>query len=283
MKKWLLVIILLVAGLIVASEVIFTIDETNQCIITQFGEYIRSVQEPGLHAKIPFIQKLHRFEKRILVSDANASEYLTRDMKRVIVDHVTRWRITDPHEFYKSVRTEAGALARLDDIVSGRLREEIARHDFIELIRDKREYVMEAATVETRERAGTYGIEVVDTRIKRLDLPGEVENSVFDRMEAERRRMAMRYRAEGEEQAREIRAEADKEQEIILARAYETSESLRGEGDAAATSIYAEAYQQDPDFYSFLKRLETYREVLPGSTVILPAGSDLFKYLEKPE
>lgn len=283
MKKYLLVIILLIAGLIVVSEVLFTIDETKQCIITQFGEYIRSVQQPGLHAKIPFIQKLHKFEKRILTSDAEASEYLTRDMKRVMVDHITRWQISDPHEFYKSVRTEAGALTRLEDIVTGRLREEIARHDFIELIRDKRENVMTTVTAETRERTGTYGIEVVDVRIKRLDLPKEVESSVFQRMEAERHRMAMRYRAEGEEQAREIRAEADKEREIILARAYETSQSLRGEGDAAAAAVYAEAYRQNPEFYSFLKRLETYGEVLPGSTVILPAGSDLFKYLQKPD
>lgn len=283
MKKYLLVIILLIAGLIVVSEVLFTIDETKQCIITQFGEYIRSVQQPGLHAKIPFIQKLHKFEKRILTSDVEASEYLTRDMKRVMVDHITRWQISDPHEFYKSVRTEAGALTRLEDIVTGRLREEIARHDFIELIRDKRENVMTTVTAETRERTGTYGIEVVDVRIKRLDLPKEVESSVFQRMEAERHRMAMRYRAEGEEQAREIRAEADKEREIILARAYETSQSLRGEGDAAAAAVYAEAYRQNPEFYSFLKRLETYGEVLPGSTVILPAGSDLFKYLQKPD
>lgn len=282
MKKRLFIIVLLIAGFILLSEVLFTVNETEQCIITQFGEYIRTIQEPGLHAKAPFIQKLHRFEKRILIADSSPSEYLTRDMKRVLVDHITRWRITDPHEFYKSVRTEAGALARLDDTVTGRLREEIARHDFIGLIRDHRENVMEAVTAETRERALTYGIEVIDTRIKRLDLPTEVEKSVFDRMEAERRRMAMRYRAEGEEQAREIRAQADKEKEIILARAYETSQSLRGEGDAAASAIYAEAYRQDPEFYSFLKRLETYRQVLPGSTIILPASSDLFKYLEKP-
>lgn len=282
MKKRLFIIVLLIAGFILLSEVLFTVNETEQCIITQFGEYIRTIQEPGLHAKAPFIQKLHRFEKRILIADSSPSEYLTRDMKRVLVDHITRWRITDPHEFYKSVRTEAGALARLDDTVTGRLREEIARHDFIGLIRDHRENVMEAVTAETRERALTYGIEVIDTRIKRMDLPTEVEKSVFDRMEAERRRMAMRYRAEGEEQAREIRAQADKEKEIILARAYETSQSLRGEGDAAASAIYAEAYRQDPEFYSFLKRLETYRQVLPGSTIILPASSDLFKYLEKP-
>lgn len=282
MKKRLFIIVLLIAGFILLSEVLFTVNETEQCIITQFGEYIRTIQEPGLHAKAPFIQKLHRFEKRILIADSSPSEYLTRDMKRVLVDHITRWRITDPHEFYKSVRTEASALSRLDDTVTGRLREEIARHDFIGLIRDHRENVMEAVTAETRERALTYGIEVIDTRIKRLDLPTEVEKSVFDRMEAERRRMAMRYRAEGEEQAREIRAQADKEKEIILARAYETSQSLRGEGDAAASAIYAEAYRQDPEFYSFLKRLETYRQVLPGSTIILPASSDLFKYLEKP-
>lgn len=266
--------------MIFLSGSLFIIQETDQAIITQFGEYIRSVNEPGLHFKIPFIQKVFYFEKRVLESDAAPSEYLTGDMKRILVDHVTRWRIEDPHEFYKSVRTEIAAITRLDDIVTGRLREEIARHEFIELIRDKREMAMATVTAEARERAKNFGIHILDTRIKRLDLPKEVEGSIFDRMEAERHRMAKRYRAEGEESAREIRAAADRDKEIILATSYEISQTLKGFGDARATSIYAEAYEQNPEFYSFLKRLEIYQEVIPGSTLVLDASSDLFSYLQ---
>lgn len=278
--KLVLAVIVLLAGLLTQS--VYTMHETEQAIITQFGEYMRSVTEPGIHLKVPFIQTIHRFERRVLVSDAPASEFLTRDMKRIRVDHVTRWRITDPYAFFTSVRTEMGALARLDDIVAGRLREEVARHEFLDLIRDSREDAMETVTAEAKARAHSFGIEVLDTRIKRMDLPTQVERSVFDRMEAERNRMASRYRAEGQEQARDVTASAERDREIILARAYETAQRLRGEGDAEAMAIYAEAYERDPEFYSFIKRLEAYAEILPGSTVILPAKSDLFRFLESP-
>ncbi len=280
MKHVTLIILVVLLGL--ASQAIYTIQETEQAIITQFGEYMRSITEPGLKLKIPFIQQVHRLERRVLVSDAPSSEYLTRDMKRIRVDHVTRWRIADPFKFFTSVRTEAGALSRLDDIVSGRLREEIARYDFMELIRDSREEAMESVTLEARIRAADFGIEVLDNRIKRLDLPTQVERSVFDRMEAERNRMASRYRAEGQEQARVVTASAERDKEIILARAYQTAQQLRGEGDAQATAIYAQAYERDPEFYSFLKRLEMYQLILPGATLVLSAESDLFRYLETP-
>lgn len=275
--------LLLIIVLLFFGSPLFIIHEAEQAIITQFGEYIRSITEPGLHFKLPFIQKVSRFERRVLESDAAPSEYLTGDMKRILVDHVTRWRIEDPHEFYKSIRTEVGAITRLDDIVTGRLREEIARHEFIELIRDKRELAMETVTIEARARAKDFGIHILDTRIKRLDLPQQVENSVFDRMEAERFRMAKRYRAEGEENAREIRASADRDKEIILARSYETSQTIKGQGDALATSIYASAYDRDPEFYSFLKRLEIYQETIPGSTLVLEASSPLFQFLQTSE
>lgn len=279
MKKiqWFLPVLIILLFLL--SQGLFIMDETQQAIITQFGEFIRSVTEPGLNFKIPFIQNITYFEKRVLESDAPPSEYLTGDMKRILVDHVTRWKIEDPHLFFKSVRTEVAALTRLDDIVTGRLREEIARHDFIHLIRDKREIAMETVTLEARLRASSFGIHILDTRIKRMDLPREVESSVFDRMEAERYRMAKRYRAEGEESAREIRATADRDKEIILARSYETSQEIKGFGDAQATAIYAEAYERDPEFYSFLKRLEIYQEAIPGATLVLDVNSPLFQYL----
>ncbi len=267
---------------IMASS-LFIIDETEQAIIVQFGEYMRTVDEPGMHFKYPFIQNAYFLERRVLVSDARPTEYLSLDKKRVVVDHLTRWKIVDPHQFYRSVRTEAGALARLDDLITGRLREEIARHDFEDIIREDREAIMTTVTTASNLRAADFGIEVLDTRIKRIDLPREVEMSVFSRMEAERERMASRYRAEGEERAREIRAQANMEKEIILAGAFEQSEILRGEGDALAATIYANAFQQDEEFYSFVKRLEIYETLITkDSTLVLGTDSELFEYFRSP-
>lgn len=273
-------IVIVAAALLLQS--VFIVHEGEQAIVLQFGEYIRTVQEPGLHLRMPFIQTVVFFERRVLMADGSADEYLTLDKKRLVVDHISRWRIVDPLTFYQTVRTEAGALARLDQIISSRLRQEIARQDFIQVIREQREAIMQTVTDETQQLARQFGIEVLDVRIKRLDLPTEVQESVFARMEAERRRIALRYRAEGEEAAREIRASADKEREIILAAAYEQAERIRGEGDARAARIYAEAYSQDPDFYAFLRRMEAYQSIVPsGTTLILDSNSDLLRYLDR--
>src|SRR5690606_10712330 len=235
------------------------------------------------HFRLPFLQTVHYFESRVLMADGRADEYLTLDKKRLVVDHIARWRIVDPLTFYQTVRTEAGALARLDQIIGSRLREEIARHEFIQVIREQREQIMRAVTDETEVLARQFGIEVLDVRIKRLDLPAEVQESVFARMEAERHRIALRDRAEGEEAAREIRASADKEREIILAAAYEQAERIRGEGDARATRIYAEAYSRDPDFYAFLRRMEAYQDIIPSkTTLVLGSDSALLRHLEHP-
>lgn len=281
-KKAALVIVLIV-GLVVVMNASFTIDETQQAIITQFGKYIRSIQEPGLHFRIPFVQTLHVFERRVLTQDASAVEYITLDKKRVLVDHVSRWIIEDPLEFYRSVRTEAAALARLDDVLVARLREEIARHNFIGFIREERESIVETVSKEAHEQAKRFGIRVIDVRIKRADLPREVQASVYARMEAERQRIAMRYRAEGEQRSQEIRAETDKEREIILARAYQEQMKLTGEGDGRATDIYAASFEKDPEFYAFLRRLETYEKVFEEkTTILLDTDAELLKYFASP-
>jgi len=246
-----IVIILIFVGLILLSSATFTIDEKEQSIITQFGKYIRTIRESGLHFKIPFIQTLHLFEKRVMTTDAVAVEYITVDKKRVVIDHVSRWKIEDPLEFYRSVRTEAGALTRLEDILVARLRQEIAKHTFIGFIREEREAIVETVGKEAHELAKRFGIRIIDVRIKRADLPKEVQASVYARMQAERHRIAKRYRAEGEQRSREIKAETDKEKEIILAKAYLEQMKLFGEGDARATEVYASAYGQDTEFYSF--------------------------------
>jgi len=278
-----IVIGLVLVALLLIFQSVFVVAEWQQGLITQLGKPVRIVREPGLHVKLPVLQTFTRFDKRILITDAQAAEYLTLDKKRLAVDHVSRWRIRDPLEFYRTVRDERGAMARLDDIIFARLRQEIARHNFAEFIREKREGIMQAVTAGTREMAAPFGIEVVDVRIKRADLPTEVQASVYARMRAERDRIAKRYRAEGEERARQIRASADKDREIIVAKAYEESQRLTGDGDAEAVATYARAFGQDPEFYGFLRRLETYEKIFAeGTTVILPADSDLLRYLQGP-
>ncbi len=267
----------------VGAQAAFTIGEWEQGMVVQFGNPKRIIQEPGLYFKLPIAQNLVRFERRVLTTDARESEYITLDKKRVLVDHVSRWRIEDPLQFYRSVRDRIRAMARLDDIISARLRQEIATHNFLDLIREKREDIMAIVTKDTRETAKSFGIEVTDVRIKRLDLPEEVQASVFARMRAERERIAKRYRAEGEEQAQQLRATADREREVILATAYETSESLKGEGDAEATSIYANAFGKDAEFYAFTRRLQTYEKILnTDTTLVLNPDSELLNYLQSP-
>lgn len=273
-------------GLVVVfalTQTAFTIGEREQGLIIQLGNPKRILQEPGLYFRAPVIQTLVRFEKRVLTTDAQTAEYLTLDKKRVLVDHVSRWRIQEPLEFYRSVRDQERAMARLGDLISARLRQETAKHNFLDFVREKREEIMRVVTKDTKETAKSFGIEVLDVRIKGLDLPQEVRASVFARMRAERERIAKRYRAEGEERAREIRAGADREREVIVATAYETSQKLSGEGDALAAAIYTQAFGQDPEFYAFTRRLQTYEKALSrDTTLVLSPDSELLRYLQSP-
>jgi membrane protease subunit HflC len=280
MPRWVIV------GLVVAigvSGAVYIVPEWQQAIVTRFGEPIRTVREPGLYFKLPMIHTVTYFDRRVLATDAPGGEYLTLDKKRLAIDHISRWRIVDPLQFFRTVRDERGAVARLDDIITARLRQEIAKENFKEIIREKREAIMAEVTAAAGELAASFGIAVMDVRVKRADLPPEVQASVFARMQAERQRIALRYRAEGEERAREIRAEAEKEREIILAKAYADSQRLKGEGDAEATAVTGRAFGRDPGFYGFLRRLESYERILgQGTTIVLPPSSDLLRYLHSP-
>jgi modulator of FtsH protease HflC len=274
----------LLVAFVLSRQALFTVDEPVQVIITQFGEYKRTVQEPGLHMKIPFIQTVHRFDSRVLSSDAPKAEYLTQDKKRLVADPVTRWRISQPLQFFMTVRDESGARARLDDLVFSELRREIASHEFDVVIGVRRMEIMANVAAVARERAKEFGIEVVDVQIKRADLPQEVQVSVFQRMVAERQRESMRYRAEGEEDSAKLMADADRERTIMLANARRGAEQLRGEGDATAAGIYAGAYGQDAEFYSFMRSLHTYEQALgQRTTLLLPADTDLFRFLGTPQ
>ena len=267
----------------IASQSLFIVQEWEQGLILEFGKPVRIIQEPGLYAKYPFIQELLVFEKRILAAEARPAEYITLDKKRLTVDTVSRWLITDPLAFYQTVRNYSGAIARLNDIIFARVRQEIANHNFKDFIREERERIMAQVTTGTEEQAKRFGIKVIDVRIRRVDLPEEVQNSVFARMKAERERIAKRYRAEGEEQAREIRANANKEREIILAEAYRKAETLRGVGDAEATRIYAKAYGQDPDFFSFIRHIDAYERIFASdTTLLLRPDSQLMRFFDTP-
>jgi membrane protease subunit HflC len=275
-----IVVVLVLVVTFVASQFLFIVGEREQALVLQFGEPIKTVTESGLAFKLPIVQNVTRFDKRTLSSDAPPQEYLTADKKRLVVDHVTRWRIVEPLTFFKAVRTESGARARLDDIVFSELRRELATVEFVDVISDERENIMNRVAVSAREKASEFGIDVVDVRTKRADLPEEVEQSVFNRMRAERDRESSLFRAEGEEQANIIRAQADRSSTVILAEGYREAEIIRGEGEAEAIRIFADALSQDAEFYSFMRRLQSYGEILKvGDRLIIPSDAAFFRYL----
>lgn len=279
-----LAIVLAIIGIWLAWSSFYILHEGEQAIVTHFGEYRYSVREPGLYPKWPIANEVHRMERRILGTDSPPQEYLTLDKKKLVADPVSRWRIVDPLRFHTSVRDESGAKARISDIVNSELRREIASHNFGEIVGHAREPLMQDVADRVRAKTKSFGIHVVDVRIRRADLPREVQESVFQRMRAERDRVAKQYRSEGEEEAAKIRAETDKERTILLATAYETAQKARGEGDAESTRIYAEAFGKDPKFYNLVRSLEAYERSLgKDSTLVLSAKSDLFKYLLDPK
>ena len=280
MKKIALIVI---SGLVVLFFwfALYTIDETEQAIILEFGKPMgETISSPGLHFKLPW-QSVIKFENRILEYDVEPQAIITKDKKKLEVDNYARWRIADPLLFYRSVRTLNGALSRIDPIVYSELRVELGKHVLSDIVDSNRVKIMETVSNETQIKLAEYGIEIIDVRIKRADLSKENERAVFDRMRAERLRIAKQYRSEGEEKALEIRAETDKEKTIILATAYKESQILRGEGDAKAVEIYAKAFQSDPKFYEFIRTLEAYEKVVDKkSTLILSTDSDLFRLLK---
>jgi membrane protease subunit HflC len=283
MRKETFLILIIIAVLILVNLTLFTVDETKQAIVLQFGKPIRAIKESGLNWKLPFIQNVKYFEDRLLVYDAAPTEIITKDKKTLIVDNYARWRIINPLTFLQTVRDINGAKARLDDIVYSELRVDLGLFNMSEIVSEKRESIMERVTKICNEKSNTYGIEIVDVRIKRVDLPPENEKYIFDRMKAERERIAKQYRAEGEEESAKIIAETEKEKTVILAEAYKTAQILKGEGDAEAVKIYAESFNQDPEFYKFYRTLEAYRKTFKEkTTVLLSTDSEFLKYLNKP-
>jgi len=280
MNKIILVSAVLIA--ILLSSSLYTVKETQVALTLRLGEIVSIENEPGLKFKTPFVNNVVRFDKRIQTLDSAAESFLTVEKKNVVVDSFVKWRIVDTQKFYIST---GGAMAqanlRLAQNNQDALRSEFSKRTIIEVISDEREAIMASVKAKLKAIAeDEYGIEVVDVRIKRIELSQEVRNSVYSRMETERKGLANKYRANGAEEAEKLQAFADKERTIILANAYRDSEKIRGDGDAISASNYAEAYSQDVDFYSFYRSLESYKKSFndQGDMLVLNPDSEFFRH-----
>ena len=280
MNRIILVIAVLVA--ILLSSSLYTVKETQVALKLRLGEIVSIESEPGLKFKTPFVNNVVRFDKRIQTLDSAAESFLTVEKKNVVVDSFVKWRIVDTQKFYIST---GGVMAQANFILAQNnqdaLRSEFSKRTILEVISDQREAIMASVKGKLKSIAeDKYGIEVVDVRIKRIELSQEVRNSVYSRMETERKGLANKYRANGAEEAEKLQAFADKERTIILANAYRDSEKIRGEGDAISASNYAEAYSQDSEFYSFYRSLESYKKSFneQGDILVLNPDSEFFRH-----
>jgi len=306
MMRNIILLIVFIIIIITLTDALYIVPETKQVIITQFGEPIGGpITTPGLHIKIPFIQKTHYFEKRWLEWDGDANQIPTKDKKYIWVDTYARWRISDPLKFFQRVRDERGAQSRLDDIIDGETRNAVANFDLIEIVRStNREFELteESSILDIKttipkiktgrekiarlilERASKitpeFGVELKDVRFKRVNYVEEVQRKVFDRMIAERKRIAAKYRSEGDGKSAEIRGQKERELKRILSEAYRKVQEIKGKADAEAIKIYAKAYSLDPEFYQFMKTLEIYKKTLKENTwLLLSTESEFLKYL----
>ena len=300
------ILVVIMIGLIILGGTLYTVDQTQQVIITQFGEPIgKPITEAGLRLKKPFIQKANYFEKRLLAWDGLPTQVPTKDKRYIWVDTTARWRIIDPLKFLQTVGSERTALGRLDDIIDSATRNQITRHLLYELVRNsERKFVETEVSLEIEEKIGEvkygrekisrmileeasalvlgFGIELIDVRIKRLNYVERVRQGVYARMIAERKRVAEQYRSEGQGKKAEIEGMREKELQKITSQAYRRAQEITGKADAEATKVYAKAYNKDPEFYSFLKTLDTYKRTLDEKTwLLLTSDSDFYKYLKR--
>jgi len=279
----LLGIVLLV--LITAKSAVYMVDEREKVIIVRFGQVLRYDDAPGLHFKTPFLDEARYFDSRILTLDAEPQPFLTKEKKYVVVDSFVKWRIEDALKYYLTVGgQELDARRRLEQVVNSGLRDEFGKREVQKVISADRAKIMQILTENTDREARKFGIVVVDVRIQRVDLPDEVSQSVYQRMKAERSRIANELRAQGAEAAEKIRANSERQREVLLAEAYGKAERVRGEGDARATALYAAAYGRAPEFYSLYRSLGAYKESFKSkdNIMIVDPSSDFFKYMKKP-
>ncbi|MBN2461671.1 MAG: protease modulator HflC [Candidatus Cloacimonetes bacterium] len=309
--KFRTIVILVIVGLIILFDALYVMDEREQAIITQFGEPIGdAINKAGLHIKVPFIQKIHRFEKRILEWDGDPKQIPTSDKRYIWLDTFSRWQIVDPLKFYQTTRNETFAHSRLDDILSGTTRDIVSANELIEIVRStdremeySEEYYasMDENIVEqpidygrrgicnqiyqiSAPLVAEYGIKLIDVKVKRINYVEEVRLKVYDRMISERNKIAAKYRSEGQGKSAEILGKTKRELDQIESAAYRTAQEIRGRADAEAISVYADAYNRDPEFFEFLKTLEAYEQTMgEKNTVIMTTDSDFFKFLKQVE
>ena len=281
MKKSTLLLVLSTLLLFVGFSCFFVMDERQQGLVLQFGEPKRVIQTSGLHFKIPLIQNVVRYDKRILEYNLPVEEVIAVDKKRMLIDSFARFKIIDPLEFYKTVGNEVNVRNRLNSNVISSLRRVVGRVTLDELLSSERSNIMDSIKIEVNGEATRFGIEVVDVRIRRADLPEANSQAIFERMISERVREAKEFRAKGAEEAQRIRAEADKEKTVILAEATRQSEILKGEGESQSIDTYANAFKRDPEFYSFYRSMQAYSKVLgeEGTTMILSPDSEFLQFL----
>ncbi len=277
-----LLLVLAIAAVVVVRLSLFTVDEREYAVKFRIGEIVKADYEPGLHFKWPVVNNVLKFERRILSINTQAEEFLTNEKKNLQVDFFVKWRITDPSQYYRSTAgNEELAKARLLEIIKDGIRAEFAKRTLQEVVTAERSELQNAMMSKASSTASELGVAIVDVRVKKLDLPDEVSDSVFARMRQERNRVAKQLRAEGAETSEVIRSEADRDRVVLLAEARRESQEIRGEGDARSAEIYANAYNRDREFYSFYRSLEAYRNSLgmQGDVMVLAPDSDFFRYL----
>ncbi|MBN2427839.1 MAG: protease modulator HflC [Deltaproteobacteria bacterium] len=310
MKRPAIILLLIILALFLQGG-FFIVSEGEQAIVTQFGRPVGDVRLAGLHFKIPFIQEIHSFERRILKWDGDPNQIPTKDKRYIFLDTTARWKISDPLQFFKTVGTESGALSRLDDIIDSVVRDAVSGHLLVELVRGKdykpslqsgdaaveeieiegkpvdksslvgREEILEDILARARENTPEYGIDLIDVQIKRINYVDQVRQRVYERMISERKKVAAEFRSEGEGEKADILGQMQKELKTIQSDAYRLSVQIRGEADATATAIYAKAYGEDPEFYAFLRTLEAYPKTIQNnSRMVLSTDSDFYRYLK---
>jgi membrane protease subunit HflC len=304
MKKGILFIVIVVA-ILIAQDAFFVINEAEQAIVTQFGKPVGDVASPGIHLKLPFLQDVNRFEDRILKWDGDPNQIPTKDKKFIWVDTTARWRITDPLQFFKTVATERGAQSRLDDIIDSVVRDAVSGHLLVELVRGNdyhaegeetfeiegvevnpddvlgREQILANILAKASASTPEYGIELLDVKIKRINYVEQVRTRVYERMINERNQVAAQYRSEGEGEKAEILGQMQRQLKEITSEAYRQALEIRGAADAKAAAIYANAYNQDKDFYNFLRTLESYKKTIRNNgRMIISTDSEYYKYLK---
>jgi membrane protease subunit HflC len=275
----------LLVVIVLLSTTLFTVDEREKAIVLQLGEIRDVVEEPGLGFKLPLVQNVRYFDDRILTLDTpDAERFITSEKKNVLVDSFVKWRIKNVRQYYVSVAgDEARATTRLTQTVNAALREEFGKRTVPEVVSGERDKIMRVVLAKVQDDAERIGVEIIDVRLKRVELPAEVSEAVYRRMEAERRAVASELRSQGFSEAEKIRAEADRDREVIVANAYSKAQAAKGEGDAKATAIYAKAFSQNPEFYSFYRSLEAYRASFSNRSdvLVLDPSSEFFRYFKK--